>query len=76
MKELGASLQATMNSEAKNMASVTFLKQLRMSRLQDIWITLDEQYGGILRVHYIFRYIKKLFIIRFSCLVEYCNFFL
>ncbi len=32
-----------MNSEAKNMASVTVSKQLGMSRIQNTWITLDEQ---------------------------------
>ncbi len=37
-----------MNNEAKSLALVSFLKQLGMLTLQDIWITLDEQYGGIL----------------------------
>ncbi len=40
--------RVTVNSEVKNMASVTFSKQLGLSRLQDTWTTLDEQYGGTL----------------------------
>ncbi len=43
-------LQATVNSIAKNMASVTFTKHLGMSRLQNIVIALDKYYGGILCV--------------------------